>query len=180
VRPVTPITIAASDGHSADPETLHLLYGLVRYMRPSLVVEAGTYQGHATCAMAGAMRDAEIEGEVWSADIEDYGAAKAVTENGLDEWVRLCHGDFGEMLSGSLARRKWRLAFVDSGLVVGKDVTVPSNVRATHAMLAFNGLATRGLMMVDDAAGEWDGVESLRGNGIYLPTGRGLILVQHT
>jgi len=175
-----PLTMPFMDGHAADSETLLMLYALVRYVRPALIVEAGTYRGHAACVMGAALRDGKIDGEVWSADVVDYGAAKSVEQNGLQDFVHIYHGDFGAMLEGPLKNRLWRMAFVDSGITVDQSQdTTPPDVRSGHVALAKSRLASGGLLIVDDMAGDWTGVEALRHDAaIYLSQGRGIVLDQ--
>ena len=170
------IDMPGLDGHSGDHETLTLLYALVRYIKPALIVEAGTYMGHATVTMAHALKEGKIDGEIWTADIYDYGAKASVERNGFSEYVKFFDGDFTDMLEGPLKDRKYRMAFVDSGPSCQVETAV--DVRHRHALRALESLAPSGLMVVDDAAGDWSGVEEIRKLGIYLPTGRGLVLVQ--
>ena len=162
------------DGHAAEDATLHLLHGLVLLLRPALIVEAGTYKGHAACVMGKALRDSQTDGEVWTADVTDHGAQECVTRNGLGRWVHCYHGDFGDMLA-TLAGRTWRLAFIDSGPTF--EVEAPQNIRTTHAQAAYDGLGPEGMMVIDDVWGEWIGVETWRARGFVIPGGRGVALV---
>lgn len=167
-----------SDGHACDTDTLHLLYALVRYYKPSIIVEAGTYMGSAACVMGQAMKDLGLDGQVWTADIKDYGAAGVVEKNGLQDYVTIYQGDFLDMLNGHLMHHNFRMAFIDSGLT-NDDTAVMTNVRFTHAEAAFERLKKGGVLVVDDMTGQWDGVETIKGHaGINLLTGRGLSLVQ--
>lgn len=174
------ISLPGLDGSSAEVPMLYILYGLVRQLKPSLIVEAGTYMGHATTIMAAALRDEKLDGEVWSADPVDYGAQKVLDDNGLSGYAKLYRGDFADMLNGPLAGRNARLAFIDSGPVHGSIETLTS-IRIMHFNAALNRVRSDGLLVVDDAVGDWVGVEHVRNlPGIYLPQGRGLKLVQGT
>lgn len=44
------------EGWTAEVETIEFLYGLVRLIKPRVVVETGTWHGHAACAMGEALR----------------------------------------------------------------------------------------------------------------------------
>lgn len=169
------------DGHAADEPTLKLLYALVLLHRPALVVEAGTYQGHAAGVMGMAMRDAGIDGEVWTADIKDYGAWANMVDNQLTNIVTCFAGDFQDMLEGPLKGRKIRMAFIDSGLTVhttGDELYEPA-VRVRHTQVAVTNISPGGLIIVDDMSGDWVGVEEVRKRcNILLTHGRGLGLVQ--
>lgn len=168
------------DGDACDMDTLHFLYGLVGYLRPSLIVEAGTYRGHGSSVMGEALRANKIDGEVWSADVEGYDAAQTVTQNDLQDYVTLYRGDFKAMLDGPLVHRKIRMAFVDSGRVVLNDgEKVADDVRSTHVWAAYERLAPGGVVVVDDMNGQWVGVEDIRQRAsVYLTTGRGMAIVQ--
>ena len=173
------VTLPTPDSHAADSETMFMLYGLVRYLKPSLIIEAGTYMGHAACTMACALRDAEVDGEIWTADVKDYGAQANVDQNDLSAFVHVFQGDFGAMLAGPLKDRKARLAFIDSGLVVDpQPMPVMTNLRHTHVQLALGHMVSGGVMVIDDCAGTWDGVEEIRQLGLYLFKGRGMAIVQ--
>ena len=177
-----PLNLPGLDSASAESGALHILYGLVLYLRPALIVEAGTYRGHASCVMGGALRDGGIDGEVWTADVEGYDATETVERNGLVDHVRLFHGDFVDMLDGPLGSRRPRIAFIDSGAVYAEDgqmLPCEPGLRIRHVRAALRAVAPRGLVVVDDASGQWDGVEGLRGQAsLYLSQGRGLAIVQ--
>ena len=174
------LTMPEPDGHASDLGMLHLLYGLVMYVRPALIIEAGTYKGHAAATMALALRDSGTDGEVWTADVKDYGARGYIAANGLSTFVHYYDGDFEAMLAGPLKDRRWRFAFVDSGLIVNGDTPAEEDMRQRHLAAAKQGLVTGGVIVVDDAASTgWNGAKALREEaGIYLANGRGVALVQ--
>lgn len=173
------ISTQGLDGHSADEETLMLLYGLVRYLKPALIVEAGTYKGHAALTMGLALRDGGIDGAVWTADVKDYGAVQGVLQNDLQDYVQCYLGDFTAMLNGPLKDRTFRFAFIDSGLVADHSDKVAPDIRSLHASVAYDLLAAGGVMVVDDMASEWTGVDEIRKRAtMTLKTGRGMVLVQ--
>ena len=170
--------LGANDGYACEPDTLHLLYALVRYLKPALIVEAGTYRGASACVMAQALKDSQTDGVVWTADVEDHGALETVERNKLQDYISLYRGDFVEMLAGPLASQRCRFAFVDSGSSGGGEV-LNTATRIAHCHAVFPILKAGGILAVDDAAGQWDGVQELRDQAsLYLPNGRGLILVQ--
>lgn len=164
------------DGHAGAEETLGLLYWLVRIIRPALVVEAGTYMGHGACTMGRALKDAGVDGEVWSADTFDYGAQKSVEQNDLQDIVHLYRGDFCEMLE-KLAPRRMRFAFIDSGPT--DQVGTAPDIRLLHVEAGLKRMQSGGILVVDDASGQWTGVETIRMDAsILMSQGRGLALYQ--
>lgn len=62
------------DGTASEVEMGDLLYGLVRMLKPDLVVETGTYKGHSTWRIAEALHKNKM-GSVITCDIADYGAS---------------------------------------------------------------------------------------------------------
>lgn len=176
------VSLPSFDGDGCDEATLVMLYAMVRYIRPALVIEAGTYRGAAACTTALAMKDGGIDGEIWTADVKGYDAEDIIRSNGMQDIVNLYRGDFVDMLNGPLLGRKARFAFIDSGKTVQlhgeeEDAGTPSNIRMTHLQAALKTLQIGGVVAVDDASGEWDHVDWVRANaGVYIPNHRGLAL----
>lgn len=178
------VKLPTPDATSADMGSLYLLYGLVSFLRPALIVEAGTYKGHATLVMAKALRDNGVDGEVWSADPKDYGAQQLIEGTDLADYVRLYHGDFADMLNGPLAERKIRFAFVDSGPIVDEkqmpEPGCPGNLRIEHFNALLGKLPSHGIIAVDDVGtGGWPGCEEIKQMAsLFLPQGKGIAIVQ--
>ena len=59
------------DGTASEIEMTDFLYGLVRMLKPKLIVETGTYRGHAAMSMAEACLENSF-GKVVSCDIENH------------------------------------------------------------------------------------------------------------
>ena len=65
------------DGTSSEVEMGDFLYGLVRMLKPALVVETGTYLGHSTRLLVEACFDNGF-GKVVSCDVEDRNVFNAI------------------------------------------------------------------------------------------------------
>lgn len=89
------------DWHYDTPKTL---YGLVRTLRPAVLVEVGTYRGYTACYLARAVQE-NNEGRLYCIDnfsLDDhaptYGDPEQHWEDnlraaGVRDWVTLLHGD---------------------------------------------------------------------------------------
>lgn len=173
------LILPSFDGDACDQETLHIVYAFTSYLKPALIVEAGTYRGHAACSMGSALRNGRIDGEVWTADIEGYDAAVSVAKNGLEAQIKLFRGDFTDMLDGPLKDRSIRMAFIDSGRVVIDGIDVEQEIRSRHIQAVWPRLQVGGIMIVDDVNGNWKNVAGVRETAnILLTTGRGMAIVQ--
>ena len=172
------LTLPALDSTAVDEAVLHVLYGLTAFLKPALVVEAGTYQGHSACIMGGALRGFDVDGEVWSADPVDFGAQAIVEQNDLGGIVKLYRGDFSEMLKTHLCHRQIRLAFIDSGPANGQTGTDPG-MRFKHLEAVMPMMADGGLIVVDDTKGDWERVKDVRDMAtLNIMTRRGLSIIQ--
>ena len=171
------VPIPGNDMTGAEAELLSLLYALVVYCRPHLIVEAGTYRGLGAVAMATAVRDHNMRAHVWTADVRDYGQAARMREHGVEHLVTCCQCDFTEMLTR--LPRVPDFAFVDSGAVVDEDGTL-TNTEPALRLRHFQSLtlAPGGLIAVDDTASEWPGRDEIVKHGLTLPVGRGVTLVR--
>jgi len=167
------------DSESVDIGLCHFLFGLVSLMKPRIVVEAGTYLGHSALVMARALRDAEPEGLVWTADVERYPEIDALLAQDVGSRIRFCEMDFAEMLRAHLAPRSVNLAFVDSGPVPGKP-GVPTTIRWDHYEAVKPYVAPQGIIVVDDVAKrDWAHCEDIRREAkLVLPFARGVAIVQ--
>jgi hypothetical protein len=166
------------DNTAAEPELLSLLFALVGYCRPAVIVEAGTYKGHATMAMAAALKHYKIRGRIWTADVQDYGQRDTVASNEMGHLVT-CHiGDLEAMLERSGPPD---FAFLDSGPTVDTTTGVTTNhepgIRQRHFQAVRRVMAKGSLIVVDDTASEWIGREEIARAGITLLAGRGVTIV---
>ncbi len=174
-------------GTASEVAMLYWLYGLVFYMRPTLIVEAGTFEGHATIVMATALRDAKIPGLIYTADVDDYSVMPNCERNGVQDYVKPFWGDYCDLLDGPLAGRSIDLAFIDSGPCICKGEVPPERLieitmRSRHIKATLPRLAPNGVVVVDDMAAAddaWLGVKEFRDiAGLYLSAGRGMALLQ--
>lgn len=78
---------------ATEPEICELLAALVMVRQPRLVVEAGTFRGHAALAMADACRRTG-SGRVVTFDPTDHGVQQYIDANGLREWCTYVCGPF--------------------------------------------------------------------------------------
>jgi hypothetical protein len=167
-----------ADNTAAEPELLSLLFSLVAYCRPAVIVEAGTYRGHATLAMAAALRQHHIRGRIWTADVADYGQREAIIRNDVGHLVTCHFGDFEAVLEHSGPPD---FAFIDSGPVVNATTGVLDNrevgVRYRHFLAAQRLMPKGSLIVVDDTASDWVGRAAIAQAGLTLLAGRGVTLV---
>ena len=88
------------DGNSMEIEGAELLWATVRYIKPLVVVETGTYFGFAAACIALALQQNGL-GHLWSVEIDADNVVKAtdclqradVMSPGLQACVTVVHGD---------------------------------------------------------------------------------------
>ena len=164
------------DFEDSAPASTDLVCMLVAFMRPSVVVEAGTHRGRTALAMANIMRALGVTGRVHTADPEDrISETLAHPEIAcLLPFLRYHQGDFLEMLDG--IEDKVDLAYIDA--------SAPDDplMRWRHAKAVHARLRGGGLILVDDTEGDWEAAEWLRSwaddDGIHLSQQRGLTIIQ--
>jgi hypothetical protein len=142
-----------------------LLYGLVRTLRPRVVVELGRGRGASTMFLARGVAD-NASGQVWSLDLSDGDEVRCLLgSEGLDGPVILCsfstHGHEAEVLSARLAEVDF--LFVDAGHAY-------ADIQA-DAALWLPRLSERGIAVFHDAT-RW-GVDGLDVSQ-FLESGGGL------
>lgn len=159
-------------GGGTETETLHFLYGLIHYMQPKVIVEAGTYQGDFTilarhaCPKA-AILTADIFKHKWIDDVNNHAA--------------FFLGDFEKMLQEQLQGIEIDFAFIDSGPPpILKPPWHESGVRLRHYNAVLPYMAKGGIITTHDTGtDDWHGVSTIKENaGINLNCGRGLSLRQ--
>ena len=161
------------DMHDSDPATIDLVCMFATFLNPQVVVEAGTYRGRMTTALANVLRAIGGTGVIYTADPTDHVSAMlALPELApITPYIRYHQGDYLEMLGtipGDID-----LAYIDA------SHTDNSHMRWEHAMATFLRLRYGGLILVDDTAGEWEDAAKFRDlANIYLPGHRGLTIIQ--
>ena len=103
----------APDDSGSEVEVSQALSALVRLVKPRVVVETGTYHGATTVLLAAAVKS-NGRGHVYALELDEEAAAVArqrITEEGLDGWATIVHGDSLEWTpSGPID-----FAFLDAG-----------------------------------------------------------------
>lgn len=166
--------LARIDTTASHPETWAFLAEMVNSTKAKVIVEAGTYRGHALFAMAEALSVSEQEGHIWSADLVDYHVMDALVSVGLDSYVTLGIGDFQEMMIQEV-KEPIDLAFVDA--------SDPLNALLRMETVQFLKPRMRkgGLIIVDDCAdtvGFPQAIALQEASDLYLPLGRGTCVFQ--
>lgn len=105
----------ARDEQGAEQETSEFMYGLIRLIKPAVVVETGSYLGDTTIAIAKALRE-NNHGKLYSCDV-DGSYVKEVNEwlvrEGLQDWGQVLLIT-GQELIAQLGNQI-EFAFIDSG-----------------------------------------------------------------
>lgn len=152
------------DKIASDIETLNTLFILLGYIRPTLIVEAGTYRGHFSVGAARILP----ESNVWTADI------KQQFEDPKLENFHFHEGDFEEMLEWI---PKFDFGFIDSGPPWhgGEDPKPETGLRLSHWYAAWEKLEVGGLLVCHDTVRhDWLGGDEIVAGGTTLRVGRGI------
>ena len=103
------------DEQGAETETSEFMYGLIRLIKPAVVVETGSYLGDTTIAIAKALKE-NNHGKLYSCDINGS-YAKEVNEwlekEGLQEWGEVLLITGKELIAH--LGNQIEFAFIDSG-----------------------------------------------------------------
>jgi len=167
------VILLQPDGHASDGRTIDLLAMLIAFMHPKVIVEAGTYMGHATMAMAGVLYTLGWDSKIYTADVNDLGTRKFMMEKAsvLEPFIEYHIGDYAQMLEGVPGYVD--LAYIDAS---DKD---NEHQRLDHAALTYKRLSPGGLLVVDDTEGNWADARWFRENGgVHFSDHRGLTLLQ--
>ncbi len=163
--------LATVDNAASHPETWDFLAAMVEATDAKVTVEAGTYRGHGTFAMAEAcfLRGT---GHVWSADVEDHGVWDVLCDTGLSAHTTLYIGRFENMLG--MVPSPIDLAFIDAS-----ELATPL-LRVEYVDMVLSRLSPHGVCIVDDCTDDaWEGAKMLRDRAsLYLPLGHGLVVIQ--
>lgn len=91
----------STEGINVEVEVIEFLVGLVRLLKPRIVVETGCYCGITSLALAEACQDNEI-GHVFTSDIDPLAVAEtkriASLEGGMEFWLTVREGPALEQL----------------------------------------------------------------------------------
>lgn len=96
------------------PNEYVFLYALISILSPKRVLEIGTYEGVSAAAMATAMRDFNIDGEIITIDVDPKMTSKALeqaTRENLREYIRFITGDSSKVVRG--LQGDFDLVFID-------------------------------------------------------------------
>ena len=162
------------DSMTAEAEVLEFLYTLVTTIKPSLVVETGSFLGVSTLWIAKALR-ANGFGKIISCEFDPLVFAKAkekIAASDLWEWIELRNESSLEMhIEGTID-----LFFSDSDMPI-REAEVKRflpQIRPTGVVLMHD--ASSHLKVVRDAALKMESEGLL--SCILLPTPRGLVMAQ--
>jgi predicted O-methyltransferase YrrM len=114
-----------------EPQVYPLIYGLVRAIKPSQVVETGTFTGKSTISIAKALRDNK-RGFLWSIDIKDFEAGKRLEEEKLTKFVKLIIGQSPQALEKVMSKNEIDFVFLDNGHLYP---TVSAELEIAHKYL---------------------------------------------
>lgn len=158
------------DQMSAEYEVLEGLAALVRLVKPKLVIDTGSFEGHSAVAMGRALRD-NGRGKLVTIELDERLHSKTtehVKNAGLEEFITCIHGS-------SLAyvpAQPIDMMFSDSGI----EVRLSEIEHFKRFMHSFTLVAMHDVFNTPCLRG---GLESLEGfNKVWMPTPRGLILMQ--
>lgn len=160
------------DEQSAEDEVSEFLYGLIRLIKPSVVIETGCYEGDTTEAMAIALKDNNF-GKLYACDIDSYRVKKVrdrISTLGLPAQILCMTGRELILQMGSVPD----FAFIDSspdGKIRGEEI---------NTLLPF--LRPLSMFALHDTAPQHPTIASVAGMinlpKVYLNTPRGLTLFQ--
>ena len=159
-------------GGGTETETLHFLYGFLRYTQPKVIVEAGTCRGDFTVLA----RHACPEAEIYTADIFKH---KWIDD--VRDIAAFFEGDFQKMLQVWLTGIEVDFAFIDSGPPpVLKLPQHEPGVRLRHYEAVLPYMAKGGIIATHDTVTrDWHAASKIvHEASIQLNCGRGLSLRQ--
>lgn len=176
--PITTVHLPSYDLVSIDEPTLHILQGLLSLVRPRFVAEAGTYQGHFALTVGAVIQNARLGGRVYTFDPRDCGIGKWLTENGITT-VEYRQESFDDILAlYPHLEGLCDVVFIDSGDIGEHQPGTRDDMRWQHYLIGKKLLRAGGLMFVDDVAGQWTNVETIRKECLILEAARGIAIWQ--
>lgn len=161
------------DQMTSHPDVWDLLATLIQSNRPRVIVEAGTYRGIATMAMAEALALVDdTEAMVYTADVVDFHVKDLVIASGHHGRVMPWLGRFEDMLTTIPGP-------IDFAFIDASELETP-RLRVDYAELVYDRLSPGGLIVVDDCADDaWPYARHMRQwASLYVPAGRGTVIIQ--
>lgn len=163
-----------TDEMASESASVDLVCMLAAFVKPKIVVEAGTYFGHMALALANVIRQVEPAGKVYTADVLDHGLNKqlAGTADFLAPFIHFHHGDFLDMLKD--VPGEIDLAYIDA------SSTEDPHLRMKHFYAVEHRMRDGGLVLVDDTESkDWTDAKYFRQlSDLHLPQRRGLSIFQ--
>jgi predicted O-methyltransferase YrrM len=157
------------DTTATDEGSLMFLFALAFYLKPKVVVEAGTYQGHFSVVLARLLPDCHV----WTAD-----PYTRMSESSSPSNLHFVQGDFDEMLNARpILKGRVDFAFIDSGPPMAVE---EPEVRWRHWTSCKAFMRSGGVMACHDTntASEWPRGMEIASESMRLDGGRGVCLWQ--
>jgi predicted O-methyltransferase YrrM len=165
--------LGSIDDTSSDCRTIDLLCTLLVSLNPAVIAEVGTYRGFGTLAMAETVRQFKLNSHIWTCDPTDYETEELYAKAGLQTYVTYVPGTFEDLLQKA---SPLDFCYVDA------SSADEGSLRLRYCLTALECLRPGGVVVVDDAKGDWPGAASVRRlgqrNGLYLPQQRGVVILQ--
>lgn len=151
-------------------EFLEWLSTYLIWVRPGIVVEAGTFQGHFALVAAKTAQLHSIPMKIWTADVSDFGVAQRITEFELAEYITALQCDFERMLDEHIGIASVELAYIDSGPTDGVETS--DDIRWKHLQAVMPYMKRGGLIIVDDthATAKWERKNDIKSLGTTIGT----------
>lgn len=161
--------INITSGEVSSARATDLLWALVRYFEPAVIVDVGTCEGHSALSCAYALQVGNLQGHIWTCDLLPSRVMEHATALGLAEYITFVQGDLTDLLPQ--VPHPIDLAYLDAG----PDT---NQLRWRHFQALQGKMADYGVIATDDVDGGWGGVEHFR-KQFYLRKNRGLALWQY-
>lgn len=162
-------TWSAVEGYSCELEFGDFLWGLVRYLKPDVIVETGTYRGFTASCMAIAVRE-NNNGHIWTIDNDVFILAEASSKFemlDLSSFITIIHADsLSDDLVKLLSNNEIDLLLIDGGDRKAEYEKYSKFVSKTGLCLWHDALKFDSL---------YDAVKSYGGKIIYAGRGVGII-----
>jgi predicted O-methyltransferase YrrM len=168
IQPALMAGLPELDSTATDWESLTLLYGLALYLRPKVIVEAGTYQGHFAVVVARLLPECAV----WTADPQSR------LGEGAEPNLHFVRADFDAMLADQPdLRGQVDFAFIDSGPPWAAE---EPEMRWRHWTSCKAFMRSGGIMACHDtnAATTWPRGTDIARESLRLNGGRGVCLWQ--
>jgi hypothetical protein len=149
---------------ATDEESLRYLFALLEFVRPRVIVEAGTYRGHFACGAARIVPGAHIH----TFDPIDHGWPRT------DPNITYHQRDF------DFVPEPFDFAFVDSGPPFVEGTEWEHTMRWRHWKFACESILPGGIVVCHDTGTtDWQhATDIIAMSGLHLQAGRGLTIYQ--